>query len=180
MTKTINGYLIVLLCRSKSSLCARTTFNNKQSSFSSCTTSAHNPCTPTNTATKNAVAPAPTSQNNSAPQSETNAVAPLPPLPKTSLGTTRSAELRQWNLQNVDVKNVVEEVARVTGKNFIIDPELTGNVTFISNEQMTTDELYELFLSMLQVLGFAAVESDGVVKIVPDAKARQFGYVYCH
>lgn len=124
---------------------------------------------------KNAVAPAPTSQNNSAPQSETNAVAPLPPLPKTSLGTTRSAELRQWNLQNVDVKNVVEEVARVTGKNFIIDPELTGNVTLISNEQMTTDELYELFLSMLQVLGFAAVESDGVVKIVPDAKARQLG-----
>ena len=43
------------------------------------------------------------------------AAVPLPPLPQ-------KADLRQWNLQNVDVKNVVEEVARVTGKNFIIDP----------------------------------------------------------
>ncbi|MGA2654885.1 MAG: type II secretion system secretin GspD [Gammaproteobacteria bacterium] len=92
----------------------------------------------------------------------------LPPLPQ-------QADLRQWNLQNVDIKNVVEEVARVTGKNFIIDPALTGNVTVISNQQMTADELYELFLSMLQVLGFAAVDSDGAVKVVPDVKARQLG-----
>ena len=48
-------------------------------------------------------------------------------------------------------------------------------MTVISNQQMTPDELYELFLSMLQVLGFAAVESEGVIKIVPDAKARQLG-----
>lgn len=94
--------------------------------------------------------------------------APLPPLPQQS-------DLRQWNLQNVDIKNVVEEVARVTGKNFIIDPDLSGNVTVISNQQMSTDELYELFLSMLQVLGYAAVDSGGVIKIVPDAKARQLG-----
>jgi general secretion pathway protein D len=93
---------------------------------------------------------------------------PLPPLPQ-------QADLRQWNLQNVDVKNVVEEVARVTGKNFIIDPNLSGNVTVISNQQMTPDELYELFLSMLQVLGYAAVESADAIKIVPDAKARQLG-----
>jgi general secretion pathway protein D len=92
----------------------------------------------------------------------------LPPLPQ-------QADLRQWNLQNVDIKNVVEEVARVTGKNFIIDPNLSGNVTVISNQQMTPDELYELFLSMLQVLGYAAVESSEAVKIVPDAKARQLG-----
>lgn len=100
--------------------------------------------------------------------SVSNATTVLPPLPQ-------QADLRQWNLQNVDVKNVVEEVARVTGKNFIIDPGLSGNVTVISNQQMTPDELYELFLSMLQVLGYAAVESDGAVKVVPDVKARQLG-----
>lgn len=113
------------------------------------------------------------------PVVESEAVS-LPPLPPqapmdVNLSQESSADLRQWNLQNVEIKNVVEEVARVTGKNFIIDPELTGNVTVISNQQMTPDELYELFLSMLQVLGYAAIENNGVIKIAPDAKARELG-----
>ncbi len=124
-------------------------------------------------------APAPIPAPAPAPAPESSAV-PLPPLPAAApteglVSLPQKADLRQWNLQNVDIKNVVEEVARVTGKNFIIDPNLSGNVTVISNEQMTPDELYELFLSMLQVLGYAAVDSDGVVKIAPDAKARQLG-----
>lgn len=82
---------------------------------------------------------------------------------------------RLWNLQNVDIRVVIEQVARETGKSFIIDPAVTGEATIISNKELSPDELYQVFLSVLQVLGFTAVPSGDVIKIVPDASARYLG-----
>jgi len=81
-------------------------------------------------------------------------------------------EKRRWNLQDVEIKTVIEEVSRVTGKNFILDPSVTGKITMISSTDLTPEETYQVFLSALQVLGYAAVDNGDVVKIVPDAHAR--------
>lgn len=81
-------------------------------------------------------------------------------------------ETRRWNLQDVEIKTVIEEVSRVTGKNFILDPAVTGRITMISSTDLTPDETYQVFLSALQVLGYAAIDNGDVVKIVPDAHAR--------
>jgi general secretion pathway protein D len=86
-----------------------------------------------------------------------------------------SAEKRRWNLQDVDIKIVTEEVSRVTGKNFILDPSVTGKITMISSADLDSTETYEVYLSALQVLGYAAIPEDGVIKIVPDAQARHLG-----
>ena len=78
------------------------------------------------------------------------------------------------NWKDADIRQVVEAVAAVTGKNFIIDPRVTGRVTLLSPTPLGPDALYEAFLSILQVHGYIAVESGDIIKIIPDATARQF------
>jgi general secretion pathway protein D len=76
------------------------------------------------------------------------------------------------NFRDVDLAQVVEVVAAVTGKKFIIDPRVRAQVTIISSTPMAPDQLYETFLSILQVHGFVAVPSGNVTKIIPDANLR--------
>jgi general secretion pathway protein D len=78
------------------------------------------------------------------------------------------------NWKDADIRQVVEAVSAVTGKNFILDPRVTGRVTLLSPTPLGPDALYEAFLSILQVHGYVAVESGDLIKIIPDATARQF------
>ncbi|MFT6520166.1 MAG: general secretion pathway protein D, partial [Candidatus Azotimanducaceae bacterium] len=77
------------------------------------------------------------------------------------------------NLKNADIREFVTQVSAITGKSFIIDPRVKGNVTVISNTSMDTPAVYELFLSVLRVHGFAAVPSGNVVRIVQQVLAKQ-------
>ncbi len=77
------------------------------------------------------------------------------------------------NYKDADLSQIIEAVSSVTGKNFIVDPRVRAQVTMLSSTPMSADAFYEAFLSILQVHGFVAVESGDVVKIIPDANARQ-------
>jgi general secretion pathway protein D len=77
------------------------------------------------------------------------------------------------NYKDADIQQIIEAVGEITGKNFIIDPRVKAQVTMVSSTPMTPDAFYEAFLSILQVYGFVAVPSGGVIKILPDANARQ-------
>lgn len=79
------------------------------------------------------------------------------------------------NLKDADISALVNEMAEITGKNFVVDPRVKGNVTVISSRAMSSAELYELFQSVLSINGFAAVPSGPVIKILPDTNARQAG-----
>ena len=76
------------------------------------------------------------------------------------------------NYREADLRQVVEAVGEVTGRNFLVDPRVTGQVTFLSYSPMSAEAFYEAFLATLQIHGFIAVESEDVVRIVPDATAR--------
>jgi len=78
------------------------------------------------------------------------------------------------NWKDADIRIVIEAVSEATGKNFILDPRVTGKVTLLSTAPMSRDAFYEAFLSILQVHGYVAVESGDLIKILPDATARQF------
>lgn len=73
-----------------------------------------------------------------------------------------------WNFQNVDIATVVKRVSEETGKNFILDPRVQGQVTIISQQAMTPEEVYQVFLSVLRVHGFKAIEANKVIKILPN------------
>jgi len=77
------------------------------------------------------------------------------------------------NYRNVDIGTVIEAVSAVTGKNFIVDPRVKATVTMVSNTPLSADAFYEAFLSILQVYGFVALPAGDIVKILPDANARQ-------
>ena len=77
------------------------------------------------------------------------------------------------NYKDADLSQIIEAVSSVTGKNFIVDPRVRAQVTMLSSTPMSADAFYEAFLSILQVHGFVAVPSGDVIKIIPDANARQ-------
>jgi general secretion pathway protein D len=79
------------------------------------------------------------------------------------------------NLRDADLDALIATVSEATGKNFIVDPRVKAKVNLISAKPMSADELYNVFLSVLQVHGFAAVDKGGIIKIVPDVNAKQDG-----
>ncbi len=80
------------------------------------------------------------------------------------------------NMKAADINAVISTVAEATGKNFIIDPRVKGKVTIISSTPMDKDQLYQVFLAILDVHGFTAVPSSGnVIKILPDSDAKHSG-----
>ena len=76
------------------------------------------------------------------------------------------------NYREADLRQVIEAVGEVTGRNFLVDPRVTGQVTFLSYSPMSPDAFYEAFLATLQIHGYVAVDAGDVTKIVPDATAR--------
>ena len=94
------------------------------------------------------------------------------------LGAANSyAEGASLNLKNADIHSLIETVAMATGKNFIIDPRVQGKVTVVSSGTVSADELYQVFLSVLDVHGFIAAPSGSSIKIVPKINARVSGNV---
>jgi len=77
------------------------------------------------------------------------------------------------NFKEAELESVINAVARVTGKTFVVDPAVRGNVTIVSSQPLRPEEVYAVFLSILQVHDFAAIEAGNVIKIVPMAKAGQ-------
>ncbi len=79
----------------------------------------------------------------------------------------------EFNLNNADIQTMIKTVSVQTGKNFIVDPRVKARVTVISAKRLNADEIYEAFLSVLQVHGFSAVPQGDLIKIVPDVNAKQ-------
>jgi len=77
------------------------------------------------------------------------------------------------NFKDAEIGQVIEAVAAATGKTIIPDPRIRAQVTMLSQTPMTPAAFYEAFLALLQVHQFVAVESGGIIRIIPDANARQ-------
>jgi general secretion pathway protein D len=79
------------------------------------------------------------------------------------------------NLKNVDIHALIETVADATGKNFIVDPRITGNISVVTSTPMKASQVYDVFLSILKVHGYSAVPNGNIVKIIPNITAKQDG-----
>ncbi|MDQ6966049.1 MAG: secretin N-terminal domain-containing protein, partial [Mariprofundaceae bacterium] len=77
------------------------------------------------------------------------------------------------NFKDADIRAFIEFVAGFSGRNFLIDNRVKGKVTIISPRPVSEEEAYAVFLSVLEVNGFAAVQSGSVVKVVPRAEGVQ-------
>ncbi|MCM2328753.1 MAG: type II secretion system secretin GspD [Lysobacter sp.] len=91
-----------------------------------------------------------------------------------ALSSARAAEEEKvtLNFVNADIVSVIKAVGGHTGKNFILDPRVTGTVNIVSEKPVPKDLLYPMLLSVLRTQGYAAVESGAFVKIVPEAEGK--------
>ena len=85
------------------------------------------------------------------------------------------AQEETWrvNLKDADIRAFVTQVADITGYSFVVDPRVKGKVTVLSSAPMNKDEIYDLFLAVLNVHGFTAIPGEEVVKIVQQVDAKQ-------
>ena len=71
------------------------------------------------------------------------------------------------DFDNVDIRVFVKFMSELTGKNFVVDRDVRGNVTIVSPKKLNVDEAYRVFESVLEVYGFAAVAAGNIIKIIP-------------
>jgi general secretion pathway protein D len=80
-----------------------------------------------------------------------------------------------FNFVDVDISVVVKFISDVTGKNFVFDDKVKGNITIIAPSRLSVDDAFSLFTSVLELKGFTIVPAGKVYKIVPIAQAKQSG-----
>ena len=77
------------------------------------------------------------------------------------------------NVKNVDIHEFVLQIAEITGRTFVVDPRLKGQVTVVSNTPMQAEAVYALFLSVLRVHNFTASPSGEIIRIQTTATGKQ-------
>ncbi len=90
----------------------------------------------------------------------------------SSLAMSAKNEKVSLNFVNADIEEVVKAISHITGRNFLIDPRVKGTINIISSSPVAAPLAYDILLSALRMQGFAAVESGGVTKVMPEADAK--------
>jgi len=110
------------------------------------------------------------------PPAATPASKPAPSSNGAPAGAAKAPALKPGevllNFQAAEIQGVVKAVGQMTGRNFLLDPRVKGQITIISARPVTTTAAYQIFLSALKAQGFTAVEGIGATKIVPTTEAK--------
>lgn len=92
--------------------------------------------------------------------------------PVTVLAQT--AARQTLNVQGADIRAFIQDVARTTGRTFIVDPTVSGTVTVTSDRPLGRTELFEVFLSTLRANGLVVTPTgSGAYRISPAGGAAQ-------
>jgi len=89
-----------------------------------------------------------------------------------AFGVRAAEEPVMLNFVNADIEAVATAIGQMSKRNFLIDPRVKGSVNIVSSRPVPPSAAYDIFLSALRLQGYTAVESDGVVKILPEADAK--------
>lgn len=76
------------------------------------------------------------------------------------------------NLKDTDIQELIKFVSEATNTTIVVDPSVKGKVRVVSSRPVNASELYDLFLAILDVHGYTAVRSGGVVRVIQNKDAR--------
>ena len=93
-------------------------------------------------------------------------------LPTHAADSSKDRDKVTLNFVGADIQSVVKSVGLITGKNFLLDPRVTGQINIVSANPVAKELVYPILLSALRLQGFTAVEGNGVIKILPEADAK--------
>jgi general secretion pathway protein D len=102
----------------------------------------------------------------------TAAAAAAPAAPQPDTRAMRSRTKVTVNFVNADVEAVTRAFGAMIERQIAVDPRVKGNITVYSEQPQTIREAYASYLAALRGLGFAMVESAGLLKVVPEADAK--------
>lgn len=78
------------------------------------------------------------------------------------------------NFVNADIQEVIKAISQISKKNFLVDPRVKGSINIVSATPVSSELAYDILLSALRLQGYAAVDADGVTKIIPEADAKLY------
>lgn len=87
-----------------------------------------------------------------------------------------SEGMAEFDFRDAPLYDVIESIARLTGRNFDVDPNIGATqVTLITHEEIPADMSYQVLESILASRGFSMIETlDGkLIKIVPTPDGTQ-------
>jgi len=93
-------------------------------------------------------------------------------VPMAAVTQTAQAQEYTVNLKDTDIQELIKFVADVTGATIVVDPTVKGKIKVVSSQPVSKAELYDLFLSILDVHGYTAVRSGNVIRVIPNKDAR--------
>ncbi|MBT8594760.1 type II secretion system secretin GspD [Polynucleobacter paneuropaeus] len=76
------------------------------------------------------------------------------------------------SFNNADIESVASVVAKMTGQTILVDPQVKGTITLISNKPVTKAKALDSFSTALRTSGFALVETNGIYRVVTQADAK--------
>jgi general secretion pathway protein D len=98
-------------------------------------------------------------------------------LPATSPAAEETAVAKEpgskmSNLRGAEINDLIERVAKRTGRQFIVDPRVRGDVPLTGFDLDRLD--YDKLLAILSVNQYAVYSSAGLLIVAPDTSSRQF------
>src|SRR3546814_19524405 len=86
-----------------------------------------------------------------------------------------AGERTTLNFNDAELHGVLRALAQFTGRNFVVDPRVRGQLTLISETPVDADTAYSMLLGDLRMQGYATIDVDGVNRVVPEADAKLQG-----
>ncbi|HSQ73439.1 MAG TPA: type II secretion system secretin GspD [Rubrivivax sp.] len=86
--------------------------------------------------------------------------------------TVRSRAPVTVNFVNADIEAVTRAFAAMIERPILVDPRVRGTMTVYSEQPQSVRDAYLSYLAALRGLGFAVVESGGILKLVPEADGK--------
>ena len=98
----------------------------------------------------------------------------------TDMANSSAGEAITLDFQEVELSVFVRFISEFTGKNIMIDETVRGKVSLFSPTKVSSDGVYQVFLDVLKLKGFVAVDAGEVIQVLPaaDAPSRREIYVY--
>jgi general secretion pathway protein D len=102
------------------------------------------------------------------------ATTPQPPTPRQAARSTiPAANLVQMNFDNIELRDLIRFVANIMGRNFVYDEgTVKGKVTILAPKNLTRDEVFRVFETVINYYGFAVVSTPEALKIVKGIEAK--------
>jgi general secretion pathway protein D len=92
-----------------------------------------------------------------------------------SQGATPDSNLVAVDFENVDLRVFIKFVSEVTGRVFLLDDKVRGQVSVRFTNKIPLDQLHDVLESVLEVKGFATIPAGPITKIVPLGSVKQRG-----